>query len=392
MAFIPKLLRRPFSTSILSPDSKTPLSSKEKSRAALSLLKSETNPERILDICRAAALSPDSRLDRISLSVAVQKLTSSNYLTGIRSFLEELKLTRPDLKTERFLSHSIVLYGLAGMPNDAIRTFEQIPDLGIPRTTKSLNALLFSCHMAKKPDEVKRVFLEFPKRYNLELDLDCYNVVIKSFCESGSSSSVYSILAEMDRKRIKPNATSIGLLIAGFYREEKYEEVGKVLNLMKTYDMTPGVSIYNVRIQSLCKLKRSVEAKALMDGMISNGIKPNSVTYNHLIHGFCKEGKLEEAKSLFKKMVNSGFHPNSDCYFAMVHFLNEGGDFESSLGFCKESMEKGWVPNFSSMKKLVNGLANGGKVDEAKELLGQIKEKFPKHADMWNGVEEGLPK
>ncbi|KAF7119570.1 hypothetical protein RHSIM_Rhsim13G0156100 [Rhododendron simsii] len=389
---LPTLHRRPFSSSsILNPDSKTPLNSKQKSRAALALLKSEKNPERILDICRAASLTPSSHLDRIAFSLAISRLADSNHFYGIRLFLEELK-TRPDLKTERFMAHAIVLYGQAKLIDDAVQTFVKMPDLGVERTVKSLNALLFSCLVAKDYSEVKRVYLEFPKKYGIDLNLDSYNTVIKAFSESGSTSSVYSLLGEMDRKRCKPNATSFGTMIAGFYKEEKFEDVGKVLDLMNKYDMLPGISTYNIRIHSLCKLGKSVEAKALLDGMLSRGMQPNSVTYCHLIHGFCKEGRLEEGKNLFKKMVDRGCKPDSDCYFTLVHFLCRGEDFEAALELCKESMKKGWVPNFSTMKLLVNGLASVSKIDEARELVGQMKEKFSKSTDMWSQVEEGLPK
>ncbi|OVA10557.1 Pentatricopeptide repeat [Macleaya cordata] len=384
------LINRRYFSSILSPDSSTPLTSKQKSRAALSLLKSEKNPEKILDICRAASLHPDYHLDRIAFSIAISKLTESKSFSGIRSFLEELK-TRPDLQNERFLSHAIVLYGQSGMLDHSIRTFQQMGDVGVTPSTKSLNALLFACIVAKKYDEVNRIFLEFPKTYNIKPNLDTYNTVIKAFCESGSSSSVYSILAEMERKGCKPNGTSFGTVLAGFYKEEKYVDVGKVLEIMEKQNFHQGVSIYNIRIKSLCKLKRSSEARSLFEGMLSRGMKPNSNTYYHLIYGFCKEGDLEEGKRLFSDMQKRGCVPDSDCYFTLIYYLSEGGDFDTALRICKDSMSKGWVPNFSTMKTLVNGLVSSSKVDEARELIGQIKEKFPKNADMWKEIEEGLP-
>lgn len=265
-------------------------------------------------------------------------------------------------------------------------------NLNVARSVKSLNALLFAAIVAKNYKEVTRIYLEFPKIYSIEPNLDTYNLVIKSFCESGSCDSVYSVLAEMDRNSVNPNATTFGTFIGGCYREEKFEEVGKVLNLMEEkYGMRPGLSVYNVRLQSLCKLKRSSEAKALLEGMICSGIKANSVSYSHLIHGFCKEGNLDEAKKLFKMMKNRGFLPDNHCYFTLVHFLCESGDFESALEICKESMAKGWVPNFTTMKNLVNGLAGVSKVDDAKEIIKQIKEKFAANSDKWDGVEAGLP-
>ncbi|XP_047311956.1 pentatricopeptide repeat-containing protein At1g61870, mitochondrial-like [Impatiens glandulifera] len=382
--------RRSFS-SILNPDSTTPLSSKQKTRAALSLIKTEKNPERILDICRAASLTPDSQLDRIAFSVAITKLAGSNYFEGIRTFLEELK-TRPDLRNERFLSHAIVLYGQAGMIDNAILTFDHIKEFGFYPSAKSLNALIFSCIVAHKYDEAKRVYLDFPKKYGIERNLDTYNTVIKAFCESGSASSVYSVLAEMERNHCKPNLTTFSTLIAGFYKEEKYDDVGKVLEMMKKFGMRPNISLYNTRIQSLCKLRKSKEAKALLDGMISRGMKPNNVTYTHLIHGFCREGNLEESKNLFKTVTHHKLPLDSECYFTLVYYLCQGGDYETALQITKESMEKNWIPNFTTMKTLVNGLGSISKVDEAKELVAELKKKFPTRADVWIEIEEGLPK
>ncbi|KAI3765197.1 hypothetical protein L2E82_15225 [Cichorium intybus] len=386
-----QLQARHFS-SILNPDSTTPLSSKEKSRAALSLLKFEKNPERIIEICRAASLTPESHLDRVAFSMAISKLTELNYFEGIRNFIDELLKTRPDLNSEKFICNAITYYGQAGLLTNAFQLFDKMPQLGAVQNAKSLNALLFSCMLAKKYDEVKRVYLDFPQKYGIKPNLDTYNTVIKSFCESGSASSCYSVTAEMVRKKCKPNATTFGTMIAGFYKEEKFDDVGKVLEMMKKHEVPITLGTYNIRIQSLCKLKKTMEAKALLDGLLSRNMKPNSVTYSHLIHGYCREGKLVDAKDLFQKMINGGFKPDSDCYFTLVHYLCKGGDFKAALDVCKKSMEKDWFPNFSTMKLLVEGLANSDKADEAKEIVGQMKEKFPKNADMWNEVEENLPK
>ncbi|KAI3466580.1 hypothetical protein Pfo_023243 [Paulownia fortunei] len=372
---------RLFSSSILSPDSKTPLSSKEKSRAALSLLRFEKNPERILDICRAAALTPESHLDpqRIPL------------LRGHSGFIKD-SLTRPDFKSERFVSHFIVLYGQAGLVKDAINLFDEMPNMGIQNNVKALNSLLFSCILAGEYGEMKRVFSEFPRRYALEPNLDTYNTVLKGFCESGSANSAHSVLAEMERKSIKPNATTFSIVIAGFYKEEKLSDVEKMMDLMRKYGMQPGISIYNVKIQSLCKLKRSAEAKALLDGILAKGLKPNCVSYGHLIYGFCREGKLDVAKSLFKEMIDVRLKPEAECYFTLVYYLCQGRDFEAALGICKECMAKGWVPNITTMKSLVDGLVSIEKVDEAREIIGIMKEKFLRNADKWIEIEEGLPK
>ncbi|CAB4306190.1 unnamed protein product [Prunus armeniaca] len=367
------------------------VSTKDKTRAALSLLKAEKDPTKILEICKTASLTPESHLDRVTFSVAINKLRDDNHYDLIRQFLDDLFVSRPDLKTQRFASHAIVLYGQADMLDDAVRTFEQCDEMGIPRNVKTLNALLLACIFAKNYKEVNRVFLEFPKVYGIEPNLDTYNYVIKAFSESGSTSSAYSVLAEMERKNVKPDANTFGHFLTGFYTEMKFEDVGKVTNLMEKHGFQPGLSTYNIRIKSLCKLRRSAEAKALLDGMLSRGMKANAVTYCHLIHGFCRESNLDEAKKLFKNMVNRGFQPDSNCYHTLVHFLCKGGEFESALQFAEESIEKNWVPNFATMKSLVEGLVSISKVSEARELVGQMKERFTVNQDQWNEIEAGLP-
>ncbi|XP_057433433.1 pentatricopeptide repeat-containing protein At1g61870, mitochondrial [Lotus japonicus] len=385
-------LRR-YST-ILSPNSSTPLTAKEKSRTALHLLKSETNPERILDICRAASLTPDFHLDRIALSVAISKLKDGNHFSTIDQFLRDLPTSRPDLHNERFLSQSIVLYGQARMLPNAVTAFTRMRDeFQITPSVKSLNALLFAALIAKDYKEVSRIYLDFPKNYSIQPDVETYNTVIKSFAESGSTSSVYSILSEMDRNSVRPNAVTFSNAIEGFYSEKKFEEVGKVLKMMEEkYGMSPALSTYNVRILSLCKLKRTSEAKALLQGMISGGRKPNWVSFSHLIHGYCWEGNLDEAKKVFADMKKRGYKPESPCYFTLAHFLCEGGDFESAFEITKESMDKGWVPNFTTMKKLVTGLVGVSKTDDAKELIKQVKEKFTESSDKWDEIEAELIK
>jgi pentatricopeptide repeat protein len=344
-----------FSTSILSQMLKTLRFAKSKTQSAISLLKSEQNPHKILDICRAASLTPDTHDDRIAFSVAITKLSQSNHFDIIRQFLNDLLTSRPDLKTERFAAHAIVLYGQANMVSQAVDTFERIDDLGIRRSVKSLNALLFACLLGKDYKELNRVYLEFPKIYGIEPNLDTFNAVIKGFSESNSTSSGYSVLAEMERKSVKPNATSFGNMLAGFYKEGKFEDVGKVLNLMEKHGVNRGIGTYNIRMLSLCKLKESSEAKALHDRLFWRGMKSNENTYLHLIHGFCKEGNLEEAKKLFKSMASRGFKPDSNCYFTLAYFLRQGKDFEAALSSSNEIMEKLWVPNFSTVKSLVEG-------------------------------------
>lgn len=393
------LLRRPYSTSpsaILSPsDPSAVLTAKQKSLAALSLLKqipsssssaagaAIADPSRILSICSAASLSPSSHLDRVALSSAVSHLSSSP--SSVRSLISDLLLSSP---SDRHVSHAIVLFGQARLLDDALATFHRHPSLPF------LNSLLLAAVLAGDHPAAARFFTDLPSSYNLVPDVNTYNTILKSFSESGSTRSAYSLFDEMRKKGVKPNATTFTNSISGFYREQMFDDVKKVMGMMrKEYGCNPwSQAVYNVRIEGLCKLKRTGEAKELYTEMVLNRrMKPNWVTYGHLIVGFCKEGNLEEAKWIYEEMGKRKIVAESGCYFSLTHYLCQGWDFEAALGVCKDAMGKNWVPRFKTMKMLVNGLVKVGKVEEGKEIVGMMKEKFPSKADTWKEVEEGFP-
>ncbi|KAH7662137.1 HCP-like protein [Dioscorea alata] len=389
MATLHHLVRRRLYTSaaaILNPsDPSAILTSYQKSRAALSLLRSSPalSSDHILSICRAAALSPTTHLDRLALSVAVSSLSKKpESAPTLRSLIDGLP------KSPRSLAHSIVLYGQGKLLDDAFHVFTSIPS----PTVRHLNSLLFACILAGNHPEAARIFRDFPVQYDITPNLETYNTIIKSFCESGYSRSVFSLFDEMLRKKIKPNLTTFTHWLSGLYKDQRFDDVPKVLQLMKKNDSHPGVlSIYNVRIHGLCKLGKAAEAKELFKQMIRNGMKPNWVTYGHMIYGFAKEGDLEESKKLYKEMISRGCTPDSSCYFTLMHYLCLGGDFDAALDVCKESMKRDWIPCFKMMKLLVDGLVSKSKVEEAREIIEKVKEKFSSKADMWKEVEESLP-
>ncbi|KAG6392317.1 hypothetical protein SASPL_146533 [Salvia splendens] len=378
--------RRSFSSSSTTT---TPRGGKEQTRAALAALRLEADPDRILDIWRSAALTPESHLDRIVFSKAISKLKELNRHASIRAFIRD---SMDANRSERYAAHCIISYGKSGLISDAVDLFDKMPDLGIERNIKTLNSLLFSCLLGREYSLMRRIFFEFPRKYGLEPNLETYNAVLKGICSSGGARESHSILAEMERKGVKPSKQTFASVIEGLYSEENFDDVGKMLHLMKRYDMSPGIGIYNVRIQCLCKLGRLAEAKALFDGILSNGMKPNCRTYGHLIYGFCRQGELDAAKDLYDEMVGKGLKAEAECFFTLVHFLCQGKDFEGALRICDDCISNGWFPNVTTMSTLVRGLNSTNKLDEARRIIRLLKKRFRRNAAIWEQIEMELPK
>lgn len=120
---------RLFSTSNLTTESKTLIIRQEKTRAALAGIRSEQNPQRRLDICRSADLTPDGHLDRLVYTGVVMKLRGSNHSEAIRDFIKD-SMNKVGSQSERAISHFIVLYGQGGLAGDAVKLFDEMAEIG----------------------------------------------------------------------------------------------------------------------------------------------------------------------------------------------------------------------------------------------------------------------
>lgn len=346
-------------------------------RSALSILRSTKDPKRILQILQSFnRTAPSPHHHRLALTATVKNLAAANSPSSVRSVLSHLP---PE--------DAIVLFAKAGMLEAAREVF-----LSTTPSLKTFSAFLFAHIVTKNYKQVHDLFRKFSQKSHIALDIRTYNTVITGLCHDNSSRSVFALLDEMWRKGVKPNATSYNTLIAGLYREEKLEDVNRVLQMMKSNNCSIGISTVNTRIQSLCKLRRTKEAKELLEKTVSKGMNPNSVTYHHLIHGFCREGDLKEANRMFDEMVAKGCFADDECYFTMIYYLCKSGEFEKGLRFCSESMDMNWVPKFTIMKTLIDGLARCGRFEEARDLLEDVKMRFPANVGIWREVEANVVK
>ncbi|PKA46728.1 Pentatricopeptide repeat-containing protein [Apostasia shenzhenica] len=137
-------------SAILSPsNSSTILTAKQKSRAAL---------------------TPASHLDRVALSSAISKLSSFLSFSDIRSRVDDLLLSSKD-------------HNQAGMHDDALGAFRS------SLSCSSLNYLLFASILCKNHSELAKIFRDYPTTYGVTPNLETYNIVIRSFAESGTTPS-----------------------------------------------------------------------------------------------------------------------------------------------------------------------------------------------------------
>ncbi|XAR73884.1 hypothetical protein NMG60_11008002 [Bertholletia excelsa] len=153
-------------------------------------LRSEFDPDKALEIYSSVSdhyTSP--RSNRYTQDLTIRRLAKSRRFGDIETLLESHK-NDPRITQEPFVSTLIRSYDLAGMFVHALRTYNQMDDLGAPRSTTSFNALLAACTQSKLFDQVPQLFDQMPKRHGFSPDEVSYGMLVKSYCQN----HVYEVL------------------------------------------------------------------------------------------------------------------------------------------------------------------------------------------------------
>ncbi|KAF3439057.1 hypothetical protein FNV43_RR17332 [Rhamnella rubrinervis] len=328
---------------------------------AKSKLRSEYDPDKALEIYSSVSkhyCSPTS--SRYAQDLTVRRLAKSRRFTDIETLVESHK-SDPKIKEEPYLSTLIRSYGLAGMFDHAMRTYEQMDDLGTPRSVISFNTLLSACNHSKMFDKVPVLFNDIPKKYGVSPNKITYGILAKAYCEAGSPEKAIETLREMEDKGVEITAVTFTTIFDALYKKGRSEEAEQLWNKMEKKGCELDVAAYNVRI------------------MHSQGGKPE------------KNGMMDEARKVYEGLEEHECNPNAATFRTFIYYLCRNGDYERGYKVFKTSVHMHRIPDFNTMKHLVEGLVKTKKTKEAKGLIRTIKKKFPPNVlNSWKKIEEDL--
>ncbi|KAK8956043.1 hypothetical protein KSP40_PGU020949 [Platanthera guangdongensis] len=362
----------------------------------ISILRAESNPEKIIDLFQSSTHLPRFYSHRPLHQIFVKKLHLLRRPDLVERLLEYQKSDPAAPKSEGFFIRIMSLYTKASMPDHAFRTFEQIP----VRTEKSLCALLAAYLGQRRFDRVRELFYSVPAELGIVPGVASHNMILTALCETGDVDAACKLLDEMRmKKNLEPGIIAYNSILNGYLKKD--DKAGFVDTLKSIYSkgITPNLFTYNIRMLDFCKKSESFKAEELLDVVISKGMQPNFSAFNTVITGFCEELDFESAIRVFKKMKSMKnangkalFSPNADTFLALICGLVDNGDFVLAQKICRECLRMKYAPPFETMKALINGLVKDSKVVDAKYLAVMMRKVAKGDAlDSWTKLEAELP-
>ncbi|XP_030524060.2 pentatricopeptide repeat-containing protein At4g36680, mitochondrial [Rhodamnia argentea] len=357
---------------------------------AKSKLRSEFDPDKALQIYSSVSKHYSSPVaSRYAQDLTIRRLAKSRRFADVEALVESHK-KEPQITQEPYLCTLIRSYGIAGMFDHAMRTFEQMDRLGTPRTVLSLNALLSACNASKLFDRVPELFGVLPGKYGVSPDRVSYGILVKSYCEAGSPEKGIEVLKEMEKKGIEVTAVTFTTILDSLYKRGRGGEAEKLWEEMVKGGCVLDSAAYNVRIMN-AQNSGAEDVKKLIQEMNNAGFKPDTISYNYLMTSYLKAGMMDEAIKVYEELEGNGCKPNAASFRTLIHYLCKNGDYEKGYKIFKESVKVHKIPDFITLRSLVEGLVQKKMTKEAKGLIRTIKKKFPPNfLNAWKKVEDDL--
>ncbi|KAF8012470.1 hypothetical protein BT93_I0593 [Corymbia citriodora subsp. variegata] len=357
---------------------------------AKSKLRSEFDPDKALHIYSSVSKHYSSPVSsRYAQDLTIRRLAKSRRFADIEALVESHK-KEAQITQEPYLCTLIRSYGIAGMFDHAMRTFEQMDRLGTPRTVLSLNAVLSACNASKLFDRVPELFGALPGKYGVSPDRVSYGILVKSYCEAGSPEKAIEVLKEMEEKGIEVTAVTITTILDSLYKNGRAGEAEELWDETVKAGCVLDAPAYNVRIMHAQSLGPE-DVKKLIQEMSDAGFKPDTISYNYLMTSYLKAGMMDEAIGVYKELEGNGCKPNAASFRTLIHYLCKNGDYEKGYKIFKESVKVHKIPDFLTLRSLVEGLVQKKRTKEAKGLIRTIRKKFPPNfLNAWKKVEENL--
>ncbi|XP_015580969.1 putative pentatricopeptide repeat-containing protein At1g53330 [Ricinus communis] len=336
-----------------------------------SLLRLQEDPKLALHLFQHPNSNPNPKPFRYSLlcyDLMITKLGRAKMFHEMEQILLQFKTQTRLVAKEPLFCNIITFYGRAGLPQNALKMFDEMPLYRCQRTIKSYNTLLNVLMICKEFDVMREHFVNIKR--HVKPDGCTFNIMIRGLCSDGRVDDALKVLDEMKNRDLVPNQVTFGTLIYGLCLNLKLKEAFKLKDYMvNVHGLCPNEYVYATLIKGLCAVGELSFALRLKEEMERDGVKVDSAIYSTLISGLFKVGRKDEVFGVLMEMELKGCKADTVTYNVMINGFCKDKDFETAYKILDEMMENRCKPDVISYNVILGELCKDGKWSEASDLF-----------------------
>ncbi|MQM01728.1 hypothetical protein Taro_034487, partial [Colocasia esculenta] len=342
---------------------------------------------------------------------------------------EWMGLQEPSLVTPRACSVLFPVLGRAGKWKELMTLFENLPRAKRFRDVHVYNAAISgmaSCGRYGdawtvyekmetnnvKPDNVtcsilvtimrktgqnsKDVWQFFQKmnRKGVNLRMEAFGALIKSFCDEGLKKEALIIQSEMEKKGISSNTVIYNTLMNAYVKSNQVEDAEGLFSEMKKKGLEPTTVTFNILMDAYSRRMQPEIIEHLLNEMQDLGLKPNVKSYTCLVSAYGRQRKLSDmAADAFLRMKKIGIKPTSHSYTALIHAYSVGGWDAKALSAFESMKREGIAPSIETYTALLDAFRRAGNAENLMEIWkSMINDRVEGTRVTFNIILDGLAK
>ncbi|XP_052203860.1 pentatricopeptide repeat-containing protein At3g06430, chloroplastic [Diospyros lotus] len=282
----------------------------------------------------------------------------------------------------------LVLLGKCGQPQRAHQLFDTMLEEGLEPTSELYTALLAAyC----RSNLIDKAFLILDKMKTLPLcqpDVYTYSILIKACVDASRFDLVESMYDEMGERLITPNTVTQNIVLSGYGKAGKLDQMEKVLSgMLESTTSKPDVWTMN-SILSLFGHKGQIEMMEKWYEKFRNfGIEPETRTFNILIGAYGKKHMYDKMSSVMEYMRKLSFPWTTSTYNNVIEAFADAGDAKHMEYTFNQMRAEGMKADTKTFCCLIKGYANAAlfhKVIGTVQLAGKLE--IPENTSFYNAV------
>lgn len=316
-----------------------------------------------------------------------ERIENKQWIQALEVFemLKEQSFYKPKEGTYMKL---LVLLGKAGQPERARQLFDTMLQEGLEPTSELYTALLAAYSRSNKLDEAFSVLREMVALPRCQPDVYTYSILIKACVDDHQFEMVESLYDQMAERLITPNTVTQNIVLSGYGRAGKYEQMEKVLSeMLRNPTCRPDVWTMNI-ILSLFGNKGEIEMmERWYEKFRDFGIEPETRTFNILIGVYGKAKMYDKMSSVMECMRRLSFPWTTSTYNNVIEAFAEAGDAKHMEYTFDQMRAEGMKADTKTFCCLIRGYANAGifhKVISMVQLAGKLE--IPENTSFYNAV------
>ncbi|GMN51411.1 hypothetical protein TIFTF001_020556 [Ficus carica] len=223
---------------------------------------------------------------------------------------------------------------------------------------------------------------------NCQPDVFTYSTLIKACVDASRFELVESLFKEMDERQITPNTVTQNIVLSGYGRAGKFDQMEKVLSgMLESTTCKPDVWTMNIILSVFGNMGQIDMMERWYEKFRDFGIEPETRTFNILIGAYGKKRMYDKMSSVMEYMRKLQFPWTTSTFNNVIEAFADVGDVKHMECTFDQMRAEGMKADTKTYCCLINGYANAGlfhKVISSVQLAGKFE--IPENTTFYNVV------